>query len=334
LVEQYARQIQWPHGALRIIAHERNLGLRAHVLSCGDLVKDYDAIVMLEDDIYVAPDFYNYAQQAVTEFCDSTEVAGISLYAFRKINPTNLRFNPLQNGSDCYLVQKAQSWGQVWMKRQWQEFRAWYANHCEEFTEQPHLPKFLCSWPKSSWLKYHIKYCIEQHKYFVYPNAALATCFADAGTHIKTSSAVMQSSLMYGTKEHYNFKDMLKYDAYFEPEIIHELLKMSPEELCIDFHGLKGNREHRRYWLTRERMNYKIIKAYALQMHPYVNNIIHNVEGCELFLYDTTQPFNNQFDITARQQRVAFGSYMFGIRTDLAASIFHTLQRWKHRLKH
>jgi len=49
----------WGHGSKEIIEHEKNLGLREHILFCGDLVRDYDGVIILEDDLYVSPFFIN-----------------------------------------------------------------------------------------------------------------------------------------------------------------------------------------------------------------------------------------------------------------------------------
>ena len=52
-------------GIKKIIKHSKNLGLRAHVITCGDLVNIYDNIIVLEDDLFVSPYFYKYANDAL-----------------------------------------------------------------------------------------------------------------------------------------------------------------------------------------------------------------------------------------------------------------------------
>ena len=53
-----AEAFEWKFGEKKIIRHPENLGLKKHVLSCGDLVKDYDAVIILEDDLLVSPGMY------------------------------------------------------------------------------------------------------------------------------------------------------------------------------------------------------------------------------------------------------------------------------------
>ncbi len=286
----YAKEYRWEYGDKHIIEHPQNLGLRNHVLFCGDLLNEdkYDALVVLEDDISVAPSFFYYTEQCVEKYWDSQEVAGISLYRFPLNYQCRLPFVALQSDSDVYLQQTAMSWGQVWMKRQWQEFRQWYQNNSEEFGVLPHLPKSICLWPKSSWLKYHSRYCIEQNKYFVYPYVSLATNNGDAGTHNKKSDTTYQAPMLYEKKIRYNLNPIIKYDGFFENEILYEVLGLDKSQLCVDFYGEKGNRERRKYWLTTKRLSYKIIKSYALSLKPYEMNVILDRTGNDCYLYDTS----------------------------------------------
>ena len=43
-VEDFAKQYHWKQGEKRVITHPENLGLRKHVLKCGDLLQEYDAL--------------------------------------------------------------------------------------------------------------------------------------------------------------------------------------------------------------------------------------------------------------------------------------------------
>ena len=81
-----ANDFEWKHGEKRVIFREKNMGLRAHVIACGDLANKYESIVMLEDDIYVSPMFYKYASKAL-EFVENKDyVGGVSLYNHKKLS--------------------------------------------------------------------------------------------------------------------------------------------------------------------------------------------------------------------------------------------------------
>ena len=320
-VEDFAKEYNWKQGEKRVITHPDNLGLRKHVLKCGDLLEEYDALIVLEDDISVAPSFYYYAKQCVEKYANDDNIAGISLYNFPLNYQNQLPFYPLHSDSDVYLMQCAQSWGQVWIKRQWFDFKEWYLNHNDEFNELPHLPKAICNWPKSSWLKYHMRYCIERNKYFVYPYISLSTNNADAGTHYSKRTTIFQSPILYGKKINFKLEANTIYDAFFENELLYEILKKKKDELCIDFYGEKGNRLNKRYWLTRKKKSYKIISSYSLSYKPFELNIINNNEGVEVFLYDTKQRSKNRFINTKR----LFYLYMYNKDISIIASIKQTI---------
>ena len=308
-VEDFAKQYIWNNGEKIVITHPKNLGLRKHVLKCGDLLENYDALIVLEDDISVAPSFYYYAKQCVEKYADNDDIAGISLYNF-PINYINrLPFYPLQSDSDIYLMKCAQSWGQVWMKKQWNDFIAWYKDNSEEFGEMNHLPTAVCKWPKSSWLKYHTRYCIENDKYFVYPYVALSTNNSDRGTHVSKQNTLFQSYMLFGEKKIFNLKDIVKYDGFFENENIINFLNLHKTELCVDFYGNKNNKQNCRYWLTRKKMNYHIINSYSLTYKPYELNIIFNKLGYDIFLYDT----NKQQENTINKNTLTDYCYLYKI---------------------
>ena len=81
-VQVLAESFQWEFGIKKLILHSNNLGLKQNILSCGDLVDEYDAVIILEDDLYVAKDFYNYAKQAAFYYLNNDNIAGISLFSY------------------------------------------------------------------------------------------------------------------------------------------------------------------------------------------------------------------------------------------------------------
>lgn len=289
-VEDYADAFSWRHGEKRVVKHKENLGLRKHILSIGDYLHEFDAIVVLEDDIFVAPSFYYYTQQCVEKYYDDMDIAGISLYNFPLNYNCKLPFMPLRTDSDVFLLKSAVSWGQIWMRKQWLAFKSWYEKHDEEFGELPNLPANVCTWPKSSWLKYHIRYCIEENKSFVYPYTSLSTCFCDLGTHATKKQTHTQTLMVYGEKQHFNLHPTVCYDGFFEAEALYGHLNMTEEDVCIDLFGTKGNRMGRRYWLTRAQLPYKVVHSYALDFKPWELNVLNDLDGHEIFLYDTTAP--------------------------------------------
>ena len=99
----------WKNGEKIIKKSPERLGLRRHMIQCGDLTSKYDCVIVLEDDIVVAEGFMQYVVECVEKYKDEKKVAGISLYTHR-INPGNGRsFEAQYNGMDVLALQYAQS---------------------------------------------------------------------------------------------------------------------------------------------------------------------------------------------------------------------------------
>lgn len=330
-VRTVADELVWSHGEKRVVAYQHNLGLRSHVLKCGEFTKEYDGLIVLEDDVFVAPSFYLYAKACVEKYCNDDRIAGISLYSFGVNYHNMLPFVPLRSESDVYLMQNAQSWGQVWMPKQWSEFMDWYEGNDGDFQEMPHLPKSICSW-KKSWLKYHTRYCIEKDKFFVYPYVSLSTCFSDEGEHTSGASTIVQVPLLHGLKRDYILSPSVYYDSFFENRNLADFLGFAdPEELCVDIYGEKDNRQGRRYWLTRKIAGYKIIHSYGLRLKPAEQNIFNEIPGTDMFLYDVSESSSNRL----KQSPFGFEQYLYndfsGIKKSSKILLGKILNRLRNR---
>ena len=287
-----ADDFDWKHGKKIVDKHNKNLGLRSHMMSLGKWFNEFDAIVVLEDDIVVSPNFYSYTKQTVKKYHNSQTVAGISLYSIVVNYHTITPFTPLKDEHDVYFMNCAMSWGEVWMRDSWNKFYDWYKEH-QEFPMIDSLPRSICSWKQKSWLKYHTRYCIEENKYFVHPYTSLTTNFSDAGEHNNgDSNAMWQVPIQYGDKKSFILPEFgsraVYYDGFFENIDLYKCLGYTSDELCLDLQGEWNNRLNKRYWLTTEIRDYRIIKSFGLNYRPIELNIINNEKGCQIFLYDTT----------------------------------------------
>ena len=68
---------------------------------------------------------------------------------------------------------------------------------------------------------------------------------------------------------------------------MYDALRLNEEDVCIDICGKKSNREGRRYWLTTKIVDHKIIKSFGLSCRPIEMNVLKNIPGKSIFLYDT-----------------------------------------------
>jgi hypothetical protein len=292
-VEKYAKTINWTYGQKIIKTFQKRMGLKKHVLTCGNYINEYDfdALIVLEDDLFVAPDFFNFSKQAVEKYATNPDVAGISLYSHSWNVNADRPFIPIYKGYDAFCMQYPQSWGQVWMRKQWNEFYKWYEEEEYKHLDKNRVPENVLGWPETSWLKYHVEYCIDTNKYFVYPYHSLTTNYADAGTHYAFSTNKMQVSLSQGIAKTYIFPDNLHdtsvYDAYYENIGLESVLKIKKDGLAVDFFGKKKTFPSScRYLLTTEKKEYKVVRSFGLQMRPWELNIIYQVPGNEIYLYD------------------------------------------------
>lgn len=291
-VENVANEFIWKYGNKKVVTYPERQGLRKHILGCGRFLAEYDAIAVLEDDLYVSPAFYQYMRAAVEKYNKNEKIAGISLYTHLwNPNPAvNLPFTPTESGYDNFFIQYAQSWGQIWMKKQWLEFIDWYEDNSADITVDERTPDYIATW-KNSWLKYHIKYCIEKDKYFVYPYRSYTTCFTDVGEHNNFGGAIYQVPLAKIVDRTFKFceldnSDAVIYDAFFERDS--EAFKRIADDILVDIYGVKHVLlEKNRYVLTTKILNYRVDRSFALCMRPHEENVINGILGNQIFLYDT-----------------------------------------------
>lgn len=301
MVENYADSFEWKYGEKIVVKHTQQQGLRKHIISQGRWFNKYDALIILEDDLTVSPNFYTYASLCVNKYFNDANIAGISLFSFG-VNYQNTKlFTPIKDENDVYFMNCAQSWGEIWMRNQWQAFYDWYCDNSDFPQVSDILPRRLCEWKASSWLKYHSRYCIENDKYFVYPYVSYSTNNGDAGTHSKVPYInVNQERLQMGTISELQLpdfasNDVICYDGFFENKDLYKYLGVPYKDCCVDIYGEKNNRCHQRYWLTTRRLNYKILKSFGIRYRPIDQNVISATPGSDLFLYDTTVTNKNAF---------------------------------------
>jgi len=297
-VLEIASEFLWQHGEKEIIAHKKNLGLRKHILKCGDLTNLYESVVILEDDLYVSPYFYQYASHAINYYQDEKSVAGVSLYSNSFNHTAQLPFTPLLDGHDIYFMQLAASWGQAWTRSQWGLFKAWYDQE-PILIDIKDIPKNILEWPETSWLKYFNAYLILKNKFFVFPRQSFTTNFSDTGTHHKNISSLFQVPLSYGNHSS-SFSDFssssAKYDSYCEilPDCINTLTdNLSKINYCLDIYGEKPINSLLEYVITSKPCK-SYIKSYGLQLKPPELNVLENIKGTNIVLAKKSDIISNK----------------------------------------
>jgi len=290
-VKQIAKEFDWSHGKKEVVEYERNMGLRKHIISCGAMVHNYDGIVLLEDDLYVSPWFYRFAQAASAFYRGCPEISGISLYSPRYNETAYLPFCPLNDGTDTFFMQLASSWGQVWLRDQWGGFDDWYSEGDRaDLIQNEMLPINVQLWPDISWKKYFIQYMISNHKYFVYPHYSYTTNFGDRGKNHDNVKR-LQVPMVFGEKAEHHFLDFkdsnVIYDACSEMDA--DCLRRLNDTLhsydfAVDLYGAKERQNIDKPWVITSKECSDFDLSYDKSLLPIESNVIEAIPGQELFL--------------------------------------------------
>ena len=284
-----AEEFIWKKGEKIIRAFPERQGLRPHGLQCGDLTKQYDAVIVLEDDITVSCGFYDYVKQCIEFYGNDDRISGISLYKHR-LNPGNGRpFEPAEDGNDVYFMQMAQSWGQCWTRKMWNGFKSWYENNQGKIKQSADFPAYITAWDDRSWMKYYDKYDVEMDKFHVYPYKALSTNHSETGEHSIMTNNAYQVPLLEG-KMNYRLPELesgIKYDIFFERiGLSGGVLAELNGKVLMDLQGLRSNYGDADYLISTRVLPFKVIKTIQLEYRPIEVNCIKQVEGKGIRVYD------------------------------------------------
>ena len=283
------QSIGWNHGELVFRTFKERQGLKRHIISCGDLSKDYGAVVVLEDDLYVSRYFYSYIKQMLDCYQDDKRICGVSLYSHSWNGYGNYQFIPQKNEFDIFIGQIGVSWGQCWTYEQWSDFKKWYSVNSKKEVFDNNLPFTINEWGDQSWAKYFYNYMVEQGKYYILPYTSLSTNFSDVGEHNDKASNAYQVALMGGDKKYHTpkFEEAIKYDMFFERILDGiDINDIPGEDICVNVHGFKRKLYGKKYLLTSKKYeDLTEIRSYGLRLRPIEENVINDIPGEDIFLY-------------------------------------------------
>lgn len=289
-VAAVAEAVDWKYGQKEVIKYPANMGLRRHIISCGDLSHKYGSVIILEDDCFVSRNYYDFAFKALNFYSEDKRIAGISLYSYKYNENALLPFCALNDSNDVFFMQVPSSLGQVWTKKQWKRFKEYYKMK-PIISEVDKLPEKVKNWPESSWKKYFYKYILENKLYFVYPSISYATNFGNIGTHTSNEISTWQVPLELGSKNNsFNFvtfdESYNKYDCYFE--LLTDCLRYYGVEVnnncCIDLYGTKQFELFDCEYALSLKKCKNSIRSYGGVLFPFVQNLIYEIQG-EIFSY-------------------------------------------------
>lgn len=213
-----AENFEWKFGEKKVIKQNENLGLKKHIVKCGDLSQNHDGIILLEDDLIVSPAFYVYSIAVFNFYRDNLKIAGCSLYSYEVNEFCGLLFSSIQDNFDAFFMKVPSSCGQLYSKSQW----AFFKNSLNEnivLEDTDYLPPQVFNWPETSWKKYFFKHMLVNDLYFTYPHRSYTSNMGDIGTHFGREANFIRTNINIKT-ENFNFPDIVEtinvYDQFME----------------------------------------------------------------------------------------------------------------------
>jgi hypothetical protein len=280
-----ARAMTWDHGTIDVV-EQPQLGLVQHFLTCGDLTQRYGAVVFLEDDLVVGPNYHRWAQQAITATGDHPDIAGVCLSAPWFDGYRHLPFEPVNDGSSGFYAQVPWYHGMVWTERQWKEFRS--------HDRQGHRVSLHSRFDQldgDEWFPELTRYLVSSGRHYLLPRVAHASNWCDPGTHFDGTSDVFQVPLDFGEtipSEPLTLEQALAvYDDHMEIEP-DRLGRLCPDvaefDFTVDLLGVRHLASITTPWVITTRPVLRAEKSWGTNMRPLLANIVYGVAGDSIAL--------------------------------------------------
>ena len=105
------------HPKLRLVAQERNIGLSQSITrGVSALCRSHGRVIVVEDDLEVAPAFLGYMNQALDRYAEAPRVMHVSGYVYGT--------QPLNRTGEAVLLPFTHPWGWATWERAWQMYDA------------------------------------------------------------------------------------------------------------------------------------------------------------------------------------------------------------------
>lgn len=286
LVREVAESFVWEHGPKEVILHPKHLGMLENFYFCGNLTEIYNAVIYLEDDLVLSPDFYHFVQQSHQYYSEDTRIAGISLYAYQFNGYLHSPFTPLVDGADVYFAQIMSILGQSWTKSQWRRFTQWRESPSMVMDEAAKsLHDIWRSFADDEYFAVQMKYLVSTNQYYIFPRVSFTTGFGDQGVHFDSSTSYFQVPLQRNQTA-YRFHALddadSVYDSFMElsPERLRRLVpSLVKVDFDVDLNATKAIRHLAAEHVVTTRSCINPLKTFSLSMRPPEANLIFDVDG-------------------------------------------------------
>lgn len=119
-------------GRVHVREQTTNRGLAQSVIAgVSEVVSEFGAVIVLEDDLVVAPGFLTYMNHALEQYRDNSQVMQVSGYMFPVAQPQHL--------SETFFCRVPTSWGWGTWARAWKQLNldsAWLLEHIHQLNQR------------------------------------------------------------------------------------------------------------------------------------------------------------------------------------------------------
>jgi len=282
-----AQQFDWDKGPKEVRVHA-HLGLVDHFHLCGDLTEEFGSVIVLEDDLIVAPSFHLWASAALGATSHDDRIAGVSLATPFFDGYRHLPFEPVLDGSDGVYLQVPWYDGMAWNRRMWADYRS------APSTPDTPLHAALTGLDEDEWFPDAMRYLIATDRFYLMPRNAHATNSGAAGAHFDEATNWFQVPLTMRSPSSFiiaALDDALAvYDDHMELDV-GALKRLVPElsemDLTVDLLAVRNQTSITTEMVVTSRNVRSSKQAWGADLHPLVANLVHNVPGDAIHLART-----------------------------------------------
>ncbi len=309
-VRRLAHSFEGPAFAVEVVEQPCRLGLSGHILWALSQSERWGGVILLEDDHYVSPYFYEAAVRLLEAYGEVPAVAGISLYRYPRNEVAHLPFEPIADGYDVFFHQRISTRGMALSVGQWRRFSAFRK---ELPPDDARLPMKIRRWPRDDWERQFNLYTLIKSAFFAYPRWSFVTNFGDVGQHIPAHEYLaFQSPLTpapYLPRRLPSVDESrARYDHYSEllPECLFRwrpgLAEFRP--LTVDLYGTRPLPSEG--FVLSFRRARRSIASYELALHPHELNVIDELPGRDISLARASDVVKGGLSWRKRWQRHRF----------------------------
>ncbi len=329
-IQQLIADFEWPFGNKYSYTREQHAGLNYNLLRCGRLALEYGHIVILEDDLFVAPEIWQGCQQLLAHACNA-QIGGLGLYSYIRTDH-QWPFYPLEAP---YYLQRVCTWGQIFTAYQWEQFEHWLAKRFAATGQS--IDQNMRKQKQKTWGTTFTEFLKDTGRYFIYASArSLTTNFGTLGTNVRrpTEENAFQTPLQLTaqslTVPHLE-ETTAVYDAYFEllPDRMKRLNPhLEPYDFAVDLYGTKPLSAIEKPFLLSCKKATKPEMTFGRNLKPHELNIAYEIEGRDFFLAKKENFQESPIDQWRRELRTHYYHYPdVSIKHALKMKIFEIFNR-------